>query len=66
MVPTQSVLLKNFMGSRNDDKPRAKGIQHRQMMVGWAVLAHNLWLLARLPRATSTRDKLPITESQAA
>ena len=42
-----AIIIKNFMG----DKPRAKGFKHRQMMVGWAVLAHNLWVLARLKQA---------------
>ncbi len=32
-----------------DERPRAKGIVHRQLQVAWAVLAHNLWVLARLP-----------------
>ena len=41
-----SILSTNFMG----DKPRAKGFENRQMMVGWGVLTHNLWVLARLPR----------------
>ena len=54
-----SILFKNLMGSRNDDKPRAKGIQHRQMMVGWAVLTHNLWLLARLPRGNQNTAERP-------
>ena len=31
--------------------PRAKGFKHREMMVGWAVLTHNLWKLARLQQA---------------
>jgi hypothetical protein len=30
---------------------RAKGFEHREMMVGWAVLSHNLWKLARLKQA---------------
>ena len=51
-----SILTTNFMG----DKPRAKGFEHRQMMIGWAVLVHNLWVLARLPR------KPPDQQSQAA
>ena len=42
-----SILIKNFIG----DKPRAKGFEHRQMMVGWGVLAHNLWVVARLKQA---------------
>jgi len=43
-----SILIKNFMG--NKDKPRAKGFEHRQMMVGWGVFSHNLWVLARIPQ----------------
>jgi hypothetical protein len=41
-----SIIIRDFMG-----KPaRAKGFQHRGMMVGWAILSHNLWVLARLER----------------
>lgn len=29
--------------------PRAKGFKNRQLQVAWAVLAHNLWVVARLP-----------------
>lgn len=29
---------------------RSKGFGHRQLSVGWAVLVHNLWCIARLPR----------------
>ena len=47
-----SILIKKFMG----DKPRAKGFEHRQMMVGWAVFTHNLWVLARL-RQKSTEEE---------
>lgn len=50
-----SIIIGKFMG----DKPRAKGFKHRQMMVGWAVLAHNLWVLARQKQA-------PPDQSQAA
>jgi hypothetical protein len=40
-------ILKNvFLGQR----PRSKGFAHRQLTVTWTVLAHNLWVLARLPR----------------
>lgn len=34
-----------------DQCPRAKGFVHRQLQVAWAVLAHNLWVLARQPWA---------------
>ena len=41
-------ILKNvFLGG----VPRAKGFANRQMQVAWAVLAHNLWVVARLPWA---------------
>lgn len=32
-----------------DGRPRAKGFAHRQLQVAWAILAHNLWVLARQP-----------------
>ena len=40
-------LLKNsFLG-----RPlRSKGFLHRELGVSWAILAHNLWCIARLPR----------------
>ena len=34
-----------------DGTPRAKGFKNRQLQVAWAVLAHNLWVVARLPWA---------------
>lgn len=42
-----SILKNRFLGS----PLRSKGFMSRQLSVGWAVLAHNLWVLARLPRA---------------
>lgn len=42
-----SILIRKFMGT----PAQAKGFQHREMMVGWAVLIHNLWKLARLEQA---------------
>jgi hypothetical protein len=42
-----SIIIRDFIG-----KPaRAKGFHHREMMVGWAILSHNLWVLARLERS---------------
>ena len=39
-------ILKNvFLGGT----PLAKGFANRQLQVAWAVLAHNLWVVARLP-----------------
>ncbi len=34
---------------------RSKGFLNRERDVGWAVLAHNLWVIARLPRAEERR-----------
>jgi len=41
------IFKNNFLG-----RPlRAKGFNHRELVIEWAVLAHNLWVLARLPQA---------------
>lgn len=47
------IFLHNFLG----DPLRAKGFAHRQLAVGWGVLTHNLWVLARLPQRQA-RKKL--------
>jgi hypothetical protein len=46
-------ILKNqFLG-----RPlRAKGFEHRELAVSWAVLAHNLWVLARMPKAEAVEQ----------
>jgi len=41
-----SILLHHFLGQ----PVLCKGFAHRQLAVGWAVLTHNLWVLARLPQ----------------
>jgi hypothetical protein len=41
-----SIFLHNFLGQ----PIRSKGFTHRQLAVAWGVLAHNLWVLARLPQ----------------
>jgi hypothetical protein len=47
-----SIIVRDFMG-----KPaRARGFEHRATMVGWAVLTHNLWVLARLERASPAEE----------
>jgi hypothetical protein len=28
---------------------RVKGFEHRELAVAWGVLAHNLWVIARMP-----------------
>ena len=39
-----SILVRHFMGA----PPRAKGFENLSSTLGWAVLTHNLWKLARL------------------
>lgn len=41
-----SIIIHNFLGC----PIRSKGFAHRQLAVGWGVLTHNLWVLARLPK----------------
>ncbi len=41
-----SIIVHNFIGC----PIRSKGFAHRQLAVGWGVLTHNLWVLARLPK----------------
>jgi hypothetical protein len=56
-----SILIRDFMG-RGGDTPKAKGFAHRELLVSWAVLTHNLWVLARLERATPAeelREQIP-------
>jgi len=38
---------------------RAKGVEMRKGMVAWAVLTHNLWVLARLPRRKKQEEEDP-------
>lgn len=51
-----SIIIRDFMGR----SPRAKGFEHRKLMVGWAVLSHNLWVLARLEQ----REEVPDVSEQ--
>lgn len=47
-------ILKNvFLGRRM----RSKGFVHRQLTVTWTVLVHNLWVLARQPRAEGAQAR---------
>jgi hypothetical protein len=48
-------ILKNvFIGQ----PMRSKGFEHRQLTVSWAVLTHNLWVMARMALAERARQKL--------
>jgi hypothetical protein len=49
-----SIIIHNFL----DAPIRGKGFARRELAVDWAVLTHNLWVLARLPKAeVQGRDK---------
>ena len=37
---------------------RSKGFEHRQLTVSWAVLTHNLWVMARMSLVEQARQKL--------
>ena len=37
---------------------QTKGYAHHCTEVGWVILAHNLWVLARLPRASTRNVKI--------
>jgi hypothetical protein len=48
-----SILKNGFLG-----RPmRSKGFAHRQTNISWAVLAHNLWVIARLPTAVEQTQR---------
>ncbi len=51
-----SIILHNFLGS----PLRSKGFAHRQLAVGWGVLTHNLWVLARLPKRQAKKKAAPL------
>jgi hypothetical protein len=37
---------------------RSKGFDHRQLTVTWTVLAHNLWVIARMQEAEKAAARL--------
>ena len=50
-------IIKNcFLGSPF----RNKGFESREKGLAWSILAHNLWVLARLTRAFLANDILPL------
>jgi hypothetical protein len=49
-----AIFKREFLG-----KPlRSKGFEHRELMVTWGVFVHDLWILARRPRANHAREGL--------
>jgi hypothetical protein len=57
-----AILTNQFLG----EPARAKGFEHRKLAVGWAVLTHNLWVLARLPEREeeATTTALPVEQQR--
>ena len=50
-------ILKNvFLGN----PIKRRGFKNRELQVGWGVLSHNLWLLARLERVEEKPEALPM------
>jgi IS5 family transposase len=48
-----AIFKNNFLG-----RPlRSKGFANRELTVTWAVLTHNLWVMARLPEAEAVADQ---------
>ena len=45
------ILKNNFLGQ----PLRSKGFERRNLSVSWAVLTHNLWVIARLPQVEATQ-----------
>jgi hypothetical protein len=43
-----AIFKREFLGT----PLRSKGFAHRELMVTWGVFVHNLWMLARRPRAS--------------
>jgi hypothetical protein len=48
-----AIFKREFLGS----PLRSKGFAHRELMVTWAVFVHDLWMLARRPRASHQRQQ---------
>ena len=56
-----SIITGVFMGR----PARAKGFTHREQMVGWAVLSHNLWVVARMAETEEKRRRQAEEEAAA-
>lgn len=49
-----SILKNGFLG----DPMRTRGFENRELRVGWGILAHNLWVIARLEKADEHKTQL--------
>ena len=51
-----SILKTGFLG----DPMNVKGFENREQRVGWGILAHNLWVIARLEKAKDQEEELAV------
>lgn len=51
-----AILKNDFL----DGRPNRRGFENREKQVGWSVLSHNLWLLARLEQAETESGAEPL------
>jgi len=56
------IVKNNFLGQ----PLRSKGFASRELAVSWAVLTHNLWVIARLPQRKATPRSQSMTQALAA
>jgi IS5 family transposase len=56
------IVKNNFLGQ----PLRSKGFSHRELTVSWAVLTHNLWVIARLPQRKIRAKNQSMAQAQAA
>jgi len=56
------IVKNNFLGQ----PLRSKGFAHRELAVSWAVLTHNLWVIARLPQRKARARSQAGTQALAA
>jgi transposase, IS5 family len=56
------IVKNNFLGQ----PLRSKGFAHRELAVSWAVLTHNLWVIARLPQRKARARSQSVAKALAA
>lgn len=56
------IVKNNFLGQ----PLRSKGFAHRELAVSWAVLTHNLWVMARLPQRKARARSQSMAQALAA
>ena len=53
------IIKENFLGT----PLRAKGFAHRELALGWGVLTHNLWMLARMRKTKDQKKPRPLAKA---